>query len=324
MSRIIVIGGTGHIGTYLVPALVDQGHDVVSVSRGLAKSYIHNTAWDRVEQVTVDRQEEEKAGTFVNRIVDLKPDIVIDLISFNLASTRPLVEALRGKIEHFLHCSTLWVYGHTAAVPAGEDEPLNPFGEYGIDKAEIEKWLMHEARTTGFPATIFRPGQIVGEGWTPITPLANDKAAVFSKMARGEEIVLPNLGLETVNHVHAADISQLIQRAITNRSVAIGETFNAVSDTALNLRGYAETIFTWFGFEPKIAYVPYEEWMKLQPTPEEAHHSWEHFARSSCLSIEKARRKLGYEPAYSSISGVKESITWLIENGKVEKPKAWR
>lgn len=168
----------------------------------------------------------------------MKPDIVIDLISFNLAITRSLVVALRGEIEHFLHCSTLWVYGPTAAVPAVEEEPLNPFGEYCTDKAEIEKWLMHEARTTGFPAIIFRPGQIVGEGWPPITPLANNKPAVFSKMDRGEEIVLPNLGLETVNHVHAADISQLIQRAITNRSVAIGEKFNAVSDTALNLRGY--------------------------------------------------------------------------------------
>ncbi|WP_407646578.1 NAD-dependent epimerase/dehydratase family protein, partial [Gluconobacter cerevisiae] len=45
MSRIIVIGGTGHIGTYLVPALIDQSHEVVSVSRGLARSYTHNAAW---------------------------------------------------------------------------------------------------------------------------------------------------------------------------------------------------------------------------------------------------------------------------------------
>lgn len=322
MSRIIVIGGTGHVGTYLVPALVEQGHDVVSVSRGQAKSYSHHAAWDRVEQVTADRQAEEEAGTFVDRIVGLKPDVVIDLISFKLASTKPLVQALRGKIEHFFHCSTLWVYGHTAAVPADENEPMNPFGEYGIDKAEIEKWLMHEARTSGFPATIFRPGQIVGEGWTPITPHGTNKEAIFSQMARGEEITLPNLGLETVNHVHAADIAQLVQRAITNRSVAIGETFNAVSDTALNLRGYAEKIFKWFGLEPKIAYLPYEEWMKQQPA-EEAHHSWEHFARSSCLSIAKARRLLGYEPAYSSIACVKESIAWLIDNGKVEKPAAW-
>lgn len=323
MSRVVVIGGTGHIGTYLIPALVDQGHEVVNVSRGQAKSYTHDAAWHRVEQVTADRQAEEQSGTFVERIVSLKPDIVVDLISFKLTSTKPLVEALRGKIEHFLHCSTLWVYGHTDAVPADENQPMNPFGEYGIDKAEIETWLMHEARTTGFPATIFRPGQIVGEGWTPVTPLANDKIAVFSSMARGEEITLPNLGLETLNHVHAADISQLIQRAITHRSVAVGETFNAVADTALNLRGYAEAIFKWFGLEPKIAYLPYEEWMKQQPTPEEAHHSWEHFARSSCLSIDKARRLLGYEPAYSSIACVKESIAWLIDQGKVEKPAAW-
>lgn len=112
-------------------------------------------------------QAEERAGTFFERIVGLKPDIVIDLISFNLAITRSLVVALHGEIGHFLHCSTLWVYGPTAAVPAVEDEPLNPFGEYCIDKSEIEKWLMHEARTTGFPATIFRPSQIVGEECPP-------------------------------------------------------------------------------------------------------------------------------------------------------------
>lgn len=87
-------------------------------------------------------------------------------------------------------------------------------------------------------------------------------------MARGEKNILPSLGLETANHVHAADISKLIQRTITNRSIAIGEAFNAVSDMALNLRGYAETIFTWFCVEPKIAYVPYKEWMKLHSPPE--------------------------------------------------------
>ena len=277
MSRIIVIGGTGHVGSYLVPSLVGEGHDVVSISRGKGESYSQHAAWNRVEQVVADRKAEEEAGTFAGRVADLKGDIVVDLIAFSLASTRPLVEALRGKVEHFLHCSTLWVYGPTAAVPAGEDEPMNGYGEYGVDKAEIEKWLTHEARATGFPATIFRPGHIVGEGWVPITPLANDKPAALSTIARGEEITLPNLGLETIHHVHAADVAQLIMRAITNRSAAIGETFNAVSDKALNLRGYATALFAWFGHEDRIAFLPYEEWMKAQPTPEEAHHSWEHF-----------------------------------------------
>ena len=117
------------------------------------------------------------------------------MISFELSSTRPLVEALRGKIEHFFHCSTIWVYGHNTAVPAGEDDPLNPFGEYGINKAQIETWLLHEARCSGFPATIFRPGHIVGPGWAPINPLGNINVEVFSRMARGEELALPNFGL---------------------------------------------------------------------------------------------------------------------------------
>jgi nucleoside-diphosphate-sugar epimerase len=323
MARVIVIGGSGHVGTYLVPALVEQGHHVINVSRGQAKSYSHHVAWDKVEQVSIDRMGEEKAGTFADRLVRLQPDIVVDMISFELSSTRALVEALRGKIEHFIHCSTIWVYGHNATIPAGEDDPLNPFGEYGINKAEIETWLMHEARCNGFPATIFRPGHIVGIGWAPINPFANDKTDVFSRIARGEEITLPNLGLETIHHVHAADLAKLVQLIMANRSAAVGEVFNATSDKALNLRGYAEAMYRWFGHEPKLAYAPIEDWKKLQPTAAEAYHSWEHISRSSCLSIEKARRKLGYEPAYSSLAGIKEVVAHLIEVGAVDRPANW-
>lgn len=322
MSRVVVIGGSGHVGTYLVPALVEKGHDVVNVSRGQAKRYGQHTAWDKVQQVAVDRAAEDRAGTFAHRITELRPDIVVDMISFELASTKSLVDALRGKIEHFLHCSTIWVYGHNMAVPASEDDPLNPFGEYGINKAEIETWLLHEARCTGFPATIFRPGHIVGPGWAPINPLGNVEVEVFSRMARGEELALPNFGLETVHHVHAADVAQVILLAMINRSGSVGETFNAVSAKAVNLRGYAEAMFRWFGFEPRLRYLPFEEWRKLH-SPEAAYASWEHIMRSSCLSIDKARRLLGYEPSYTSLSAVKESVSALIAKGDVQRPPNW-
>ena len=39
VMRIVVIGATGHIGGYLVPMLVEQGHDVVAVSRGQSRLY---------------------------------------------------------------------------------------------------------------------------------------------------------------------------------------------------------------------------------------------------------------------------------------------
>ncbi|MFU3882731.1 NAD-dependent epimerase/dehydratase family protein, partial [Pseudomonas aeruginosa] len=283
MSRIIVIGGSGHIGTYLIPSLVDCGHEVVNVSRGQAKRYQDNdSAWKRVEQITIDRIAEERSGVFGSHIADLRPDIVVDLISFDLPSTQGLVEALRGKVEHFLHCGTIWVYGHLEAVPADEAAPLHPYGEYGVNKAAIEKWLLREARLSEFPATVFRPGHIVGPGWLPICPYGNVDPESFALMAEGTAIVLPNFGLETLHHVHASDVAQFIQLAIGNRSAAVGETFNVVSDSALTLRGYAEAMYRWFGQEPKITFLPFDQWKQGHST-EQGHHAWEHISRSASL-----------------------------------------
>jgi len=322
MARVVVIGGSGHVGTYLVPALVERGHEVVSVSRGKAAPYRAHPTWAAVEQVTADREAEDAAGTFGARIAALDADIVVDMIAFDLPSTQGLVEALRGRVEHFLHCGTIWVYGHNAAVPATEDDPLVTFGEYGTRKAAIETWLLREARRAGFPATVFRPGHIVGPGWAPINPVANADPEVFSQIARGEELTLPNFGLETIHHVHADDVAQVVLRAILHRAAAVGEAFNAVSAQALNLRGYAEAMFRWFGHAPKLRFQPFEAW-KAGRSPEWAHQSWEHIVRSSCHSIEKARGRLGYEPRYSSLAAVQEAVAALIAAGKVDAPPSY-
>lgn len=323
MSRVIVIGGSGHIGAYLVPALVERGHHVINISRDQSRKYRPHPAWNSVEQVTIDRTATDLAGTFGPYVAELRPDIVVDLISFDLPSTRSLVQALHGKVEHFLHCGTIWVYGHNAAIPATEDDPPNPFGDYGINKAAIEAWLLHESRRTGFPATVFRPGHIVGPGWVPIGPHGTVDVEVFSRIARGEEISLPNFGLETLHHVHAEDVGQFVLRAMANRSASVGETFNVVSPKALNLRGYAEAMFRWFGHEPKIRFQPFDEWKSGQ-SPAQAQQAWEHIARSSCMSIEKARHRLGYQPRYTSLAAIQEAVSVLIRAGDVQAPEGWK
>jgi nucleoside-diphosphate-sugar epimerase len=295
--------------------LVGAGHQVINVSRGKAAPYLPNKAWDAVETVVADRKAEDAAGTFGKRIAALSPDVVVDMISFDLPSTGQLVQALWGRIGHFLHCGTIWVYGHNQAVPATESDPLNAFGEYGTNKAAIETWLLSEAKV-GFPATVFRPGHIVGPGWAPLNPAGHFNVEVFSQIKRGEELVLPNFGLETVHHVHAEDVAQMAFRAIANRSAAVGEAFNTVSAQALNLRGYAEAMYRWFGHEPRLSYQPFGVWEQSQK-PDDAGATWEHIIRSPAHSIEKARTKLGYAPKWLSLDAVKQSVTWLIENGKV-------
>ena len=314
--RVVIIGGSGHVGTYLVPRLVEAGHEVINLSRGQRGPYQPHAAWKSVRPVTADREAEDKASIFGRRVRELQPDAVIDMICFTLDSARHLAETLKGEVQHFLHCGTIWVHGPTGQAPLTEEQPRRPFGEYGIQKAAIEAYLLSEARRHGFPAIVLHPGHIVGPGWEPLNPAGHFNSQVFAKLARGEELALPNLGMETVHHVHADDVAQAFMQALANRSVAVGESFHVVSPAALTLRGYAEAVAAWFGREANLRFMPWEEW-KTTVSVEEASATWDHIAHSPCCSIAKAQRWLDYQPRYSSLQAVYESVNWLIEHGVI-------
>ena len=311
--RVVIIGGTGHVGTYLVPRLFNAGHDVVCVSRGQRRAYQNHAAWASVQQVKIDRDEAEDKNQFGQQIHDLKPDVVIDMICFKPESARQLVEALRGQVQHFIHCGTVWVHGPSEQVPTTEDHPRKPLGDYGIKKAAIESYLLKEARETRFPATVLHPGHIVGPGWVPLNPAGNFNPQVFSTISKGKELTLPNIGLETLHHVHADDVAQTFMKAINNWSCAVGESFHVVAEKALTLRGYAQAMYAWFGKESNIRYLAWDQW-KETVCQEDAEQTWEHIAHCPNCSTVKAQRLLDYEPRYTSLQAVQESVQWLIDN----------
>lgn len=308
--KIIVIGGSGHIGTYLTPLLVETGHDVISVTRSQRKPYQSRGEWRWVQQVVLDRVSAEASGEFGAKIRELNGDAVIDLICFSPESARHLVDALRGHVQHFVHCGTIWVHGPSIEVPVTEEQPRKPFGDYGCRKAAIEDYLLMEARLRDFPATVLHPGHIVGPGWVPLNPAGNFNPQVFENLACGKEVALPNLGRETVHHVHAADVAQAFARAIANRSAAVGESFHVVSPAAVTLYGYAQTVAAWFGREANLRFLAWDEWQKTV-TETEAAVTWDHIAHSPNCSIRKAERLLDYRPRYSSMQAVREAVEWL-------------
>jgi len=311
--RAVIIGGSGHVGTYLVPRLVEAGYAVINVSRQERAPYQPNGAWKSVQQVQIDRTAAEQTGDFGQQIAALKPDVVIDMICFTPESARHLVTALRGQVQHFLHCGTIWIHGPSVVVPTTEMQPRRPFGDYGINKAAIETYLLDEARRNGFPATLLHPGHIVGPGWAPLNPAGHFNPEVFAKLGRGEALALPNLGMETVHHVHADDVAQIFMQALANRSTAVGESFHVVSAAAVTLRGYAEAMATWFGQPANLRFLPWEEWKKTV-SAQEAQATWDHIAHSPNCSIAKAQRLLNYQPRYSSLQGVQEAVSWLMDH----------
>ncbi len=304
--RITVIGGTGHIGSYLVPRLVNARHEVTSVSRGQRQPYRADPAWANVSQTVIDRDDEETRGTFGATIAGLQPDVVIDLTCFTPASAEHLVNALRGRVNQLLHCGTIWVHGHSVEVPTRETQPRRPLGEYGQRKAAIERYLLDEARQRGFPATILHPGHLVGSGWTPINPVGNFDRRVFADLAAGREVTLPNFGMETLHHVHADDVAQAFVKALEQPAASIGESFHVVSPAALTLRGYAEQMAEWFGRDARLRFLPFEEWRQAV-NDRDATITRNHLSHSSNCSIDKARTRLGFAPR-SSLEAVQEAV----------------
>jgi nucleoside-diphosphate-sugar epimerase len=316
MSRVVVIGATGHIGTYLVPRLVDSGHEVIAVSRGTRGPYRASPQWDAVTAVTADREAEDAEGTFGDRMAALHPDVVIDLICFTKASARQLVDALRPSRPLLVHCGTIWVHGPALRVPVTEGEPRTAYGEYGTGKAEIETLLHQETRAGGVPAVVLHPGHISGPGWPVITPAGNLDPATWTALATGQPLALPDHGLGVLHHVHADDVAQAFERALS-RPAAIGASFHVVAEQAMTQRGLAAGVAQWFGREAVLDFVDWAEFIR-RAGPEHAEVTREHTFRSITASIDRAREVLQYAPRYSSLEALHEALAWLVANGQAD------
>ena len=309
--RVVVIGGTGHIGTYLVPELVQAGHDVVVVTRGVRRPYRDDPAWSSVEMVKCDRLAAEQERTFGRLVADLRPDAVVDLTCFTPVQARQLVEALDG--QQLVQTGSVWSYGPSTLVPTTEEAPKHPYGEYGVDKLAVERFLMGHSRVR---ATVVHPGHITGPGWMPIGPAGNHDVGVLESLRADGSCVLPDRGGETVHHVHAQDVAALHLACLEQPEAAVGESFNSVCTQALTLRGYADLVARHFGHEPRIEFVPWAEFAR-QAGPEQSAMTLEHIGRAPMFSMDKARTVLGFEPRHSVTHTVLEAVDAVLAQPRV-------
>lgn len=311
--RMAIIGGTGHVGSFLVPRLVRAGHDVVSLSRGTSRPYVDDPAWSDVESVTVDRVAQDADGTFVATVAGLEPEVVIDMQCFTPESAQLLVDGLRGRIAHLVHCGSIWMYGPSDRQPVTEDNATPPIGEYGIGKAAIAKLLAAETRSGGLVTTSLHPGHISGPGWAPINAVGNLDPGVWLALATGDEVLVPGFGADLMHHVHADDVAQAFELAVEHRDAAAGEAFSVVAPSAMTVRGLCAAAAGWFGREAVLRTVSWDLFA-ASTTPEFAEQSFEHLSRSQYASIDKARRLLGFTPAHEPDATVEEAVRWLAEH----------
>jgi len=311
-GRVLVIGGTGHIGSFLVPMLVSEGYEVVVLTRGLTQPLPQNFLFSRVSTEIIDRYQDEQNGRLQNIIKKYQPEAIIDLICFEPQSADYLIELLSGSDTLLFSCGTAWVYGPVQKVPVDEGHPRNPLNDYARKKALIEEKLLQACHAGKFPVVLIHPGHITGAGKTLVTPFGDHNPETLQKIINGEEIFLLDGGFSTLHHVHPFDVAQLFVKALKHRKKAIGESFNCGASHAMTFYGMGVFFASLFGKELRFRCIQLEEYAEQFGFPEEAYY---HVRQGCCMSIEKARELLGFQPAYSPEQAIIDATNYLLQQG---------
>jgi nucleoside-diphosphate-sugar epimerase len=254
--RVLVIGGTGVIGTGIVHALLARGADVTVYSRGLREG----SRLAGVTHLTGDRRD---AAAFARQFAGIRFDAIVDLLCFSRADVESTVSAFGGTCQQILFCSTVCVYGDKVSpdVLVSEDVTPEPLTAYGRDKLECERLFLEHSRKRGFAITIVRPSHTYGPGGPMLDQLEIDGVA-WDRVERGLPVLCSGDALGLWQATHRDDVGKLFAYAALNPRT-YGETYNATGDCVLTWREYHRQVAAALGRTARLVLSP-AAWLLAQ------------------------------------------------------------
>lgn len=224
--RVLILGGTGHIGPHFVQAALARGHQVAVFNRGKSDAHLPSS----VERLVGDR------NSNLTAIQNRDWDAVLDLATYGPGWVRSLGNALRGRVRHYTFISTINAYDHSVSHPQGIDE-RSTLVEYkdAADPYSLTTWekgygelkvLCEREAERQFPGKtlILRPSYIVGPG-DPVGALTYWSA----RLEKGGEILAAG---DANAPIHVIDVRDMTRWAIELVERTEAGTFNAVGPAA--------------------------------------------------------------------------------------------
>lgn len=201
--RVLVTGGAGFIGSYLVPRLLERGDEVVVFDMAPEPKALA-PVMDRIGYVRGDLG---SAPDLYRAMMSCRPEGVFHLgailagpceenpvrgFQVNFGSTQALLDAAAAlKTRKFFMVSSISVFGRDATEPVQDDAPKNPETVYGQTKLASEHLLSWYARKHGVDSCALRFTWVFGPGRTTgITALYS--SLVLDAVAKGEAVSVPN------------------------------------------------------------------------------------------------------------------------------------
>lgn len=298
--RILIIGGTGHVGTFLVPKLVAQGHDVYVGTRGNTRLR-DEKAFAGAKFIMCDAGKEES----LQSLKEYQFDTIVDFPG----TAYYVWEVLKDSISHLVVCGSLWMYGypHIVPTPEGTCQEKSPFSGYERRYNQM-KQMIEEAPQCKADVTSIMIPNICGPGKIPIDQYGGRDLEKHLDMMKGKTVYVPEGPECLVGPCDAEDIASMFDLVINNHEVSANQMFNVGADYSLPISDLIKAYGTIYGVEIPIEKVSWEKYVN-EINPEIG--AWWHFYAHMLPDITKAKTVLGYSPKYTPEETMRRAVDWM-------------
>lgn len=284
MGNVLILGGSGFVGSALRPKLAEAGHTITVLNRG-------TKTLEGVVQLKADRNSKEALAAALNQMPkEIGFDVIIDTAAYTLRQTRNVFELLGHKTKHWIHLSSAAVYKEADVHPK-EDFPIGGakvWGDYGADKSAIDHFLLHEQHDV--PVTILRPPYLYGPN--------NDNLRerfVWNRAIHKVPLFVPGDGTTHIQFLHVDDLADALVLC-AGTPVQESMAYNIAAEEKVSLSNWVATVLNAGTMTTEVVNVGSAA---ADFTPR---HYFPFRDYSCCVATGLFDQKMHWKPKYNSIS----------------------
>jgi len=304
--KILVTGGAGFIGSHVVDAYIETGHEVIIVddlSTGSGRNVHPDAMFHPIDIRSLADARSSCALEHVFR--EHEPDVVSHhaaQVSVRASISSPARDAKINVIGalNVLECCRKYgverviyassggtIYGEPVYLPCDETHPTRPISPYGVSKFAVEQYVRAYYAMYGIGYTILRYGNVYGPRQSPHGE-AGVVAIFADQMLRGERPTINGTGLQERDFVHVSDCVRANLAALD----APCRAYNVSSGHETSVRRIFELLRAATGYRGGAAHGPARAGEVLR----------------IFLDIERAREDLGWEPRIGLREGLEQTV----------------
>ncbi len=335
--KLIITGATGFIGRNLAESLARDGQDVLATGRALGVGNILGAAGIEFRPADIGRTgsliDVFEPADYVIHCAGKSGDwgIYDDFHQANVIGTRNVLQGcIRHGIGKLIFISSPSVYFNDQdRLELQEDDllPVRQLSHYATTKLIAEKEVL-AARAKGIEVINLRPKAVFG-------PHDNTFSPRILRMSQKRRFPLINNGRALVDITFIENFVDAVRLCVKAPENAWNETYNISNGSPITIREWFEKMLAIFGKEFKPMNVPVPAARAVAGIMELAGHfpfgpkkpamtrySVGYMARSMTLSIEKARKRLGYGPRLNNAESFTRYREWYARQDSNLRPTA--